>query len=50
MELDKNPNPKDIKKAYAIPKSKKDKANKFGKKLKDWTLSTKDKEKINKFK
>ncbi len=46
IKLDKNPNPKDKKSAYARPKSERAKTSRFGKKKKDWKLSKKDKEKL----
>ena len=45
-----NPNPKDKKQAFVRPNKEKDHVNKFTKPLKDWKLSRKDKETINKLK
>lgn len=47
IELSKNPNPKDNKKAYAKPQAQMDKTKKFKNQTKkDWELSKKDKEKL----
>lgn len=50
IKLDKNPNPKDAEPAYARPKAEKSKTSNFKSKEKDWKLSKKDKEKLNKIK
>lgn len=50
IKLDKNPNPKDKKTAYARPKAEKSKTNDFKSTEKGWKLSKKDKDKINKIK
>lgn len=50
IKLDKNPNPKDKKTAFARPKSEKAKTNAFKGKEKDWKLSKTDKKKIEKIK
>ncbi len=50
IKLDKNPNPKDKELAYIRPKVEKSKTNNFKGKEKDWRLSKKDKEKIDKIK
>lgn len=50
IKLDKNPNPKDKKTAYARNKIEKGKTNDFKAKEKDWRLSKSDKKKIEKIK
>ncbi len=50
IKLDKNPNPKDKKTAYARNKTEKGKTNDFKAKEKDWRLSKRDKKKIEKIK
>ena len=50
IKLDKNPNPKDKKTAYARPKAEVAKVNNFKRKEKDWKLSKSDKKKIEKIK
>lgn len=50
IKLDKNPNPKDKKIAFARPKAEKAKTNNFKSAEKGWKLSKKDKDKINKIK
>ena len=48
IKLDKNPNPKDKKNAYFRPFTDKMGKSSFGKKLKGWTISENDKNKIKK--
>ncbi len=50
IKLDKNPNPKDKKTAYARNKIEKGKTNDFKAKEKGWGLSKSDKKKIEKIK
>lgn len=49
IPLEKNPNPKDDKKAFFRPKAEKHHKSSFGKKLKGWFLSDKDKENMKKY-
>lgn len=50
IKLEKNPNPKDKKTAYARPKADKSKTNNFKEKETGWKLSKKDKSKLDKIK
>lgn len=50
IKLDKNPNPKDKKPAFARPKAEKGRTNEFKAKERDWKLGKKDKKKISKIK
>ena len=50
IKLDKNPNPKDKKTAFAKPKAEKSKINNFKNAEKGWKLSKSDKAKIDKIK
>ena len=50
IKLERNPNPKDKRTAYARNKTEMGKTNNFKAKEKDWKLSKVDKEKINKIK
>lgn len=50
IKLDKNPNPKDKKTAYARSLAEKGKTNEFKAKEKDWKLSKTDKQKLEKIK
>lgn len=49
IQLDKNPDPKDKRRAYFRPKSQRGHKSSFGKKLKGWRFSERDKEKIKKY-
>lgn len=46
IELEQNPNPKDKKRAYIVPKPEQQKINKFKNKNSDWKMSKSDKQKI----
>ena len=50
IRLDKNPNPKDNKTAFARPKAEKGKTNNFKAVEKNWKLSKSDKAKMDKIK
>ena len=50
IKLDKNPNPKDKKTAYARTQAEKGKTHEFKAKEKDWKLSKTDKQKLEKLK
>ena len=50
VKLDKNPNPKDKKTAFARPKSEKGRTNEFKAKERDWKLTKSDKKKLDKIK
>lgn len=50
IKLDKNPNPKDKKSAYALPKSDKAKTNNFKATEKGWRLGKSDRAKMDKIK
>lgn len=49
IELEKNPNPNDNRKAYIRTKAERNNKASFGKKLKGWFISSNDKEKIKKY-
>jgi len=49
IKLERNPNPKDKREAYFIPRSQSNKKASFGKKLKGWHFSDSDKQKIKKY-
>lgn len=50
IKLEQNPNPKDSRQSYVRPIAEKERTSKFGKILKDWRFSKKDKRKIQKHK
>ena len=50
IELEKNPNPNDSRKAYFRPNAKKANTNRFKKKEQGWFFSKTDKQKINRYK
>lgn len=50
IELEKNPNPKDKKKAYIKPAPEKSRTKNFGRELRDWKFSNADKVKVEKIK
>lgn len=50
IKLDKNPNPKDKKTAYARPKTERGKTNDFKKKEEGWKLAKSDRAKVDKIK
>ena len=50
IPLERNPNPKENKKAYIRPNADKSHRSSFGKKLKGWSFSDNDKKKIDKYK
>lgn len=49
IRLDTNPNPKDMKSAYALPYSNRDKTHTFSKKRQNWKMSNQDKNKLKKY-
>lgn len=49
IRLDKNPNPNDMRVAYAHPYSRKDKTRAFSEKRKGWKISKRDKDKVKKY-